>query len=197
MGNNITVEQALQVLINKGLQVNTSNPLSDFLSTLIATLIGAIFGGLVTLFVYRRLEHDKIEISNINTMYKDIVGAIFDCVATMRNIHFTLNLIKLGSTDNQDMIQNIDKDLERTCKNLLLYCEMYTIELKDNEKDMRSLILEYSQFMKDWDMYSCYYFDGTSNIDNFIDEARDINTKLYSMIDKINDHKKVNMYNKK
>ena len=61
----ITTEQAIQVLLDNGMHLTIeSGGVSDFLSSIISTFLGVIFGGIVTIIINN--------LNQINMIYKEI-----------------------------------------------------------------------------------------------------------------------------
>lgn len=117
----ITTEQAIQVLLDNGMHLTIeSGGVSDFLSSIISTFLGVIFGGIVTIIINN--------LNQINMIYKEIEMKLLE-------LQEEIDVSKKEIEDEFGYHIGVVKRLEGMRKDLKNLIEKNKVELKDIQSE--------------------------------------------------------------
>lgn len=152
---NITTQQAIQALLDNGIHLTIEGGgISDFLSSVISTFLGVIFGGIVTIIInnlnqinmiYKEIEMKLLELQEeIDVSKKEIedeLGYHRGVVERLEGMRKDLkNLIEKNKVELKDISHEFGELFEVIHKNIMMLKERYNIyDEKDFYKGLNSL----------------------------------------------------------
>lgn len=133
----ITTQQALQTLLENGIQISINGGIENFLSSVLSTLIGVIAGGWITLAIGKRVEQEKVikKFEIILIEYKNELEKIdrnYDKIEIRTYLDSILNLSKKLLDEIKKEFVEVDNALEE----LFEVVEEFQNYVKENHKNI-------------------------------------------------------------